>query len=175
MPHRPVILLLCDTGFARAGFSSGPANELIQGIDGSRRGLGEFLCPLGVTQRPQIQEHRHASAGLLTMDEGAAHKEVGKPVGAIGRVRDDVLGKRAVGFQEVLPPKAETSVDEVGRNHFVPCLEEHLRDGSVSASGLPDAPLEGLDGQKGSDCFRRGWVEVVWDTPWIAKIQVRNF
>ena len=175
MPHRPVILLLRDTGFAGTGFSSGPANELIEGIDGSRRGLGELLHAVGVTQRAKIQEHRHASAGLLTMDEGAAHKEVGKPVGAIRWVRDDVLGKRAVGFQEVLPPKAETSVDEVGGNHFVPCLEEHLRDGSISASRLPNTPLEALDGQERSHCLGRGWVEVVWDTPWIAKIQVRNF
>jgi hypothetical protein len=109
------------------------------------------------------------------MDEGAAHKKVGKSVGAIGRVRDDVLGKRAVGFQEVLPPKAETSVDEVGGNHFVPCLEEYLRDGSISASRFPDAPLKGLDGEKGSYCLGWGWVEVVWDTPWIAKIQLRKF
>jgi hypothetical protein len=104
---RPIILLLRDTGFPRTGFSSGPANELIEGIDGSRRGLGELLHAVRVTQGAKIQEHRHASAGLLTMDEGAAHKEVCKPVGAIGRVRDDVLGKRAVGFQEVLPPDAE--------------------------------------------------------------------
>ena len=109
------------------------------------------------------------------MDEGATHKEVGKSVGAIGRVRDDMLGKWAVGFQEVLPPDAESSVDEVGRNHFVPCLEEHLRDGSVSASRFPNTPLESLDGQERSYCLGRGWVEVVWDTPWIAKIQVRNF
>ena len=175
MPHRPIILLLRDTGLARTGFSSGPANQLIEGINGSRWGLGEFLHPVGMAERPEIEEHRHASAGLLTMDEGAAHKKVGKPVGAIRWVRDDVLGKRAVGFQEVLPPKAETSVDEVSGNHFVPCLEEHLRDGSVSARGLPDAPLEGLDGEKGSYCLGRGWVEVVWDTPWIAKIQLRNF
>ena len=175
MPHRPIILLLRDTGFARAGFSSGPANELIQGIDGSRRGLGELLHAVGVTQGAQIQEHRHASAGLLTMDEGAAHKEVGKSVGAVRRIGDDVLGKRAVGFQEVLPPDAEASVDEIGRNHFVPCLEEHLRDGSIAASWFPDAPLEGLDGEKGSYCLGWGWVKVVWDTPWIAKIQLRNF
>ena len=175
MPYRPVILLLRDTGFARTGFSSGPANELIKGINGSRWGLGELLHAVGVTQGAKIQEHRHASAGLLTMDEGAAHKKVGKPVGAIGRVGDDVLGKRAVGFQKVLPPKAETSVDEVGRNHFVPCLEEHLRDGTISASRFPDTPLEGLDGQEGSYCLGWGWVEVVWDTPWIAKIQLRNF
>ena len=170
MPYRPVILLLRDAGLARAGFSSGPANELIQGIDGSWWGLGEFLCPVGITQGAQIQEHRHASASLLTMDEGTAHKEVGKSVGAIGRIGDDVLGKRAVGFQEVLPSDAEASVDEVSGNHFVPCLEEHLRDGSISASRLPDTPLEGLDGEKGSYCLGWGWVEVVWDTPWIAKI-----
>ena len=109
------------------------------------------------------------------MDECATHKEVGKSVGAIGRISDDVLGKRAVGFQEVLPPDTETSVDEVSGNHFVSCLEEHLRDGSVSASWFPNTPLEGLDGEKGSYCLGRGWVEVVWDTPWIAKIQVRNF
>ena len=109
------------------------------------------------------------------MDEGAAHKEVGKSVGAVRRVRDDMLGKREVGFQEVLPPKAETSVDEVGGNHFVSCLEEHLRDGSISASWFPNTPLEDLNGQESSYCLGRGWVEVVWDTPWIAKIQLRNF
>lgn len=175
MPYRPIILLLSNASLIRAGFSSGPANQLIEGIDGSWRGLGEFLHPVGMAERTQIQEHRHASAGLAAMDEGSAHKEVGKAVGAIGRVRDDVLGKRAVGFQEVLPPKAETSVDEVGRDHFVPCLEEHLRDGSISASGLPYAPLEGLDGEKGSHCLGRGWIKVVWDTSRVAEIQVRNF
>jgi hypothetical protein len=45
-----------------------------------------------------------------------------------------------------LPPDAEPSVDEVGRDYFVPRLEEHLRDGTISASGLPNAPLEGLNG-----------------------------
>ena len=86
-----------------------------------------------------------------------------------------MLGKWAVGFQEVLPPKAEPSVDEVGRDHFVPCLDEHLRDGSVSASGFPNAPLKGLDGEKGSHCLGRGWVKVVRDASWVAEIQVRNF
>ena len=109
------------------------------------------------------------------MDEGATHKEVGKSVGAIGRVRDDVLGKRAVGFQEVLPPDSEPSVDEVGGNHFVSCLEEHLRDGSVSASRFPNTPLKALDGQESSHCLGRGWVKVVRDASWVAEIQVRNF
>jgi hypothetical protein len=109
------------------------------------------------------------------MDEGATHKEVGKSVGAIGGIGDDVLGKRAVRFQEVLPSKAETSVDEVGGNHCVSCLEEHLRDGSISASGLPDAPLETLNGQERADCLGRGRVKVVRDTTRVAEIQVRNF
>ena len=80
MPDSPVVLLLCDASLIGAGFSSGPANELIEGIDGSRRGLREFLHPVGVTERTQIQEHRHASAGLVAMDESAAHKEVGRPL-----------------------------------------------------------------------------------------------
>ena len=109
------------------------------------------------------------------MDEGATHEGVGKSVGAIGRVRDDVLGKRAVGFQEVLSACAIASVDEVGGNHFVSCLEKHLRDSAVATSGLPNTALEGLDRQKGSNGLGWGRVKVVRYTPWIAEIQVRNF
>ena len=175
MPHCPVILLLSDASLSRAGLACGPANQLIKGIDGAWWSLGEFLRAVGITERTKVQEHRHASAGLLAMDEGSTDEGVCKSVGAIGRVGDDVLGKRAVGFQEVLSAVAIASVDEVGGNHFVSCLEKHLRDSAVATRGLPNTPLEGLDRQEGSDCLGRGWVEVVRDTSWVAEIQVRNF
>ena len=70
---------------------------------------------------------------------------------------------------------AEASVDEVGRDHFVPCLEKHLRDGSISASRFPNAPLEALNRQEGSNRLGRGRVKVVRRSPRIAIIQVRKF
>ena len=109
------------------------------------------------------------------MDEGAAHEEVSKSISAIRRVRDDVLGEWALGLQEVMPSLAIASVDEVGRNHVEACLDEHLRDGPISACRLPDAPFEGLNRQERSNRLGRCWVEVIWHAPWIAIIQVRNF
>jgi hypothetical protein len=94
MPDCPIILLLGNAGFSGTGLPCGPANELIEGIDGTWWGLGELLQPVGMTERAKIEEHRHAPPCFLTMDEGLAHKEVGKPMFPIGRVRDDVLGKR---------------------------------------------------------------------------------
>lgn len=79
-----------------------------------------------MAKRAKIEKHRHASAGLPAMDEGATHEGVGQSVGAIGRVRDDVFGKRPVGFQKVLSAAAEASVDEVGGNYVEACGKKYL-------------------------------------------------
>lgn len=109
------------------------------------------------------------------MNESSANKEVSQSIRAIGWVGDDVLGKRAFGFQEVMPSLAIASVYEVGGNHVKAFLDKHFGDGSVSACRLPDAPLEGLDRQERSNSLGRCRVEVMRHTPWIAIIQVRNF
>ena len=128
-----------------------------------------------MAERAKIEEHRDASAGLPAMDEGSTHEGVGESVGAIGRVRDDVFGKRPVGFQKVLSARAKASVDEVGGNHVEACGKQYLRDRPVAACRLPNAPLKGLDREKSSHRLGWGRVKVVRHSPRIAIIQVRKF
>jgi len=109
------------------------------------------------------------------MDERPADKGISEPMGAVRRVRDDVFGKRFVGFQEVVPPCPVASVDQVCGHHLVSCRLEHLGNGSVAASGLPNRPVKTLDGQKCLNRLRWRWIKLECSPLRIAAICGRNF
>lgn len=131
--------------------------------------------PVGIAKRAKIQQHRHTPPGLAGMNERLANEGISEPMCAVRRVRDDVLGKGFVRFQEVVPPCPVASVNEIGGHHLVSCDLEHLGDGSVTTCRLPDIALEGFDGQKRPCRLWRGWVKFEGSSLRIAKISGRNF
>jgi len=98
MPHGPIILLLCNAGILRHRLSFRPACQVIQGIDCGRRTSQKPRRSVRMAKRPKIEQHRHGSPGLASMDEGPAYERISEPMCAIGRVCDNVLGKGRVRF-----------------------------------------------------------------------------
>lgn len=114
MPHGPVILLFRNAGIAGHRLSFRPAGQVIEGVNCGRRTSLKPRRAVRVTQRAQIEQHRHASPGLAGMDESPAQKRVPEPMGPVGWVGDNVLGQWGLGFQEVVAPCPVASVDQVG-------------------------------------------------------------
>jgi hypothetical protein len=46
-----------------------------------------------MTERAQIEQHRHASPRFSCVNDGAAHKGISQTMCPVGRVRDDIFGK----------------------------------------------------------------------------------
>ena len=146
MPDGPIILLLRDAGIARYSLSFRPAGQVIQGIDRGRRATLEPRRSIWVTQRAQIEQHRHTAPGLAGMDESPAQKRVPEPMGPVGWVRDNVLREWGLGFQEVVAPCPVASVYQVRGHHVVSSFDQNLRNCSVTTGRFPNIPLEALDG-----------------------------
>jgi len=175
MPHRPVVLLPCDAGLTRHWFSFRPACQLIKGVYRGWRTTLEPRRSVWIAERTKVEQHRHASPSLAGMNERSANESISEPMGAVRRVRDDVLGKGLFRFQEVVPPCTVASVDKVRRHHLVSCGLKHLRDGSVAASRFPDIALEAFDRQKRPCGLWWGWVKFVCCSLRVAAICGRNF
>lgn len=175
MPHRPVVLLPCDAGQTRHRFSFRPACQLIKGVYRGWRTTLEPRRSAWIAERTKVEQHSYASPGFAGMDESPSNEGISEPMCAVGRVRDDVLGKGLIRFQEVVPPCTVASVDKVRRHHLVSCGLKHLRDGSVAASRFPDIALKALDGQKRPCGLWWGWVKFVCSSLRIAEIFGRNF
>ena len=127
-----------------------------------------------MAERAQIEQHRHASPGLTGMDQSSVHEGISKPMGAVRRVRDDVLRKGSIRFEEVLSPCPVASVDQVRGHHLVSCCLEHLGNGSIAAGRFPYRALEALHRQECPNGFRWGWVKLEGSTLWKEETSVRN-
>ena len=104
MPDCPIILLTGDAGVSRNRLSFRPARQVVEGVNCGRWATLKLRGSVRMAERTKIEEHRHASPGLTGMNQSSAHEGISEPMRAVGRVRDDILCKGSVGFQEVQPP-----------------------------------------------------------------------
>lgn len=144
-PDGPVVLLSGDPGGFRGGLALGPTGQFVEEIDGRRRCLDELLVPVWVRQGPQVQKHRHATAGQPDVDQRASDKRVAQAMRPVGRIGDDVLGQRFFGFQEIKAAFTIAAINEVGGDDLVAGLGQFGCNGAIAAGGFPDGAVKGFD------------------------------